>query len=423
MNGTEIKHQKACIVLFVDEIRTPFVLSDIRRLSEQYQHVYLLSVERLEGKEALPQNVRVCEAFMDWERFKPFRILFAHVFGILGIYLRECFRLRKFLNPVRSVALLVSNIFKAESAIQVLKNKAESFGSKDTDNVMNCTFYSFWFYDCIYLAWLKKKGLISKAISRAHSGDLYEDHISIKNKILFRHFQFRYLDAVLPVSKMGSVYLKQKYPGSRAEIKTVFLGSVNHGINPFPTEVFTLVSCASFRHHKRIHKIAEMLQYVDFPVRWIHFGDERLNSDDPKIEAYKVNKEKLKSLKNIEFVPMGLTPNEVIFDFYTNTPVNLFISLSAVEGIPVSIMEAISFGIPVLATDVGGCSEIVTDQTGILIRLDTDMKTVAYQISTFRNSDKNTSLFRNGVRAFWEKHFDAECNYKEFFKTAENNQP
>ena len=45
-------------------------------------------------------------------------------------------------------------------------------------------------------------------------------------------------------------------------------------------------------------------------------------------------------------------------------PVDLFLTVSANEGIPVSIMEAQSFGIPVIATDVGGISEIVNNVNG-----------------------------------------------------------
>lgn len=52
---------------------------------------------------------------------------------------------------------------------------------------------------------------------------------------------------------------------------------------------------------------------------------------------------------------------------YSEHPVDVFINLSTNEGVPVSIMEAISFDIPIVATDVGGTSEIVTDETGILV--------------------------------------------------------
>ena len=108
--------------------------------------------------------------------------------------------------------------------------------------------------------------------------------------------------------------------------------------------------------------------------------------------------------------------NEEIFEFYQKEHVNLFVSLSAVEGVPVSIMEAISFGIPVLSTDVGGCKEIVTEKTGILIPLETEMQEIAKLITEFRDSPKNTLKFRKGVRQFWEQHFDAEKNYEKIKK-------
>jgi glycosyltransferase involved in cell wall biosynthesis len=110
---------------------------------------------------------------------------------------------------------------------------------------------------------------------------------------------------------------------------------------------------------------------------------------------------------------MGYTENKDVLDFYTQNSVNLFISLSAAEGIPVSIMEAISFGIPVLSTDVGGCSEIVNENTGLLIPLNTSCKEVANLLFEFKNSTKNTPQFRQNVREFWINNFDEIKNYSE----------
>jgi glycosyltransferase involved in cell wall biosynthesis len=194
------------------------------------------------------------------------------------------------------------------------------------------------------------------------------------------------------------------------------LGSPNHEyLNPINTsEQFVIVSCAKVRNIKRIHKIAEMLQYIDFPITWIHLGDENLNTkNDETIPLYLESKLKLKSKPNINFIAKGLISNENIIKFYQENQVNLFISLSEAEGVPVSMMEAISFGIPVLSTDVGGCREIVTEKTGILIPLETEMQEIAKLITEFRDSPKNTLKFRKGVRQFWEQHFDAEKNYEK----------
>lgn len=51
-----------------------------------------------------------------------------------------------------------------------------------------------------------------------------------------------------------------------------------------------------------------------------------------------------------------LLGNQLVYDFYRNNDVDVFVNLSESEGIPVSIIETISFGVPVVATDVGGNS-------------------------------------------------------------------
>jgi len=401
----------SAIFYFVDEIESTFVLSDLIIVAEKYERVYLFSIEKLSGKEFLPSNVHVFEEFMEWESFRPMNILLKNFFSIFEIYISECIKVKNIIPLKSSIALLVSNIFKASEISRNLDEKSITYLMKTS------AFYSFWFYDCNYLAWLRKKGVIGFAITRTHSGDLYEDHISIRNKPLFRNFQMKYLDAVLPVSKMGTQYLQNRYNSVKCKIKTIFLGSRDPNVlNPFVDKKLVIVSCASLRHHKRIHKVAESLLHVDIPVTWHHFGSENLDTNDPMIPEYLKRKEQLKTKLNIEFIPHGFTSNEKLFEFYKGTPVNLFISLSEAEGIPVSIMEAISFGIPVLSTDVGGCSEIVTEQTGILIPLNTEVSDVASRISDFKHSTMNTIEFRKQVRKFWESNFDERVNYHDFFE-------
>ncbi len=50
----------------------------------------------------------------------------------------------------------------------------------------------------------------------------------------------------------------------------------------------------------------------------------------------------------------GGISNAEVFQFYRDNKVDLFVNASTSEGLPVSIMEAISFGIPSIATNVGG---------------------------------------------------------------------
>ncbi len=424
-----LKNQPMTLAYFVDEIRTPFVINDIKQIAKKADTIYLFSVETLEGKEALPDNVVVFESFIKWQNFKPLRIVLKNIWSILGIYLSECVALKKLLPFKKSIALLASNIFKAESVMEKFTvyglqfTGGKSMGDKNTQhstlNIQHFPFYSFWFYDCIYLAWMRKKGWIKKGVTRAHGGDLFEERVSLEGNILFRNFQFKNLDYVISISNAGRKYLKNKYPKFASKIKTLYLGSKDEGMpsnNHSDSSSFVLVSCARVRWNKRIHKIAEMLNFIDAPITWIHIGDENLNAKkDWSIPEYLKNKNILKSKENVEVISTGLLDYPQIIELYRTKRIDLFISLSEEEGIPVSMMEAISFGIPILSTDVGGCKEIVTEQTGILIPLETSMEKVAEIITDFRNTPQNTPEFRLGVRKFWEENFDADKNYKALF--------
>ena len=119
---------------------------------------------------------------------------------------------------------------------------------------------------------------------------------------------------------------------------------------------------------------------------------------------------------NIKVIYHGFVKNEDIFKFYKNTSVNLLVSLSYSEGLPVSMMEAQSFGIPIMSTDVGGCSEICSNETGILIEKEFDPQKIAEKITQFKASDKNTAHFRRKCREYWERNFKDEVNYRKFAK-------
>jgi glycosyltransferase involved in cell wall biosynthesis len=348
----------------------------------------------------LPNNVIVHDTYLNWKSFNPKAILLSHFFLFLWIYFKECLALKRILPIKRSLAVLVSNFFKAMSVKNDLKNSE------------NAVFYAFWFYDCIYLAFLKHLGFAEHVFVRAHGGDLFEERSSLAKNILFRNFQFSKINKVLSVSNVGKDYLQERYSAYSDKIETVYLGSTNHGlINPFKRDAAVIVSCAKIRNIKRIFLIAEALQFIDISLTWYHIGDENLQAkNDPTIPRYLQAKEALKKKSNIEMVNLGNLSNDKVLDFYKESPVSLFISLSETEGIPVSMMEAISFGIPILSTDVGACKEIVNEQTGCLIPLDMDLKVIAKKIEEILLSEMNTEAFRKQIRLFWEDKFDEKKN-------------
>ncbi len=83
------------------------------------------------------------------------------------------------------------------------------------------------------------------------------------------------------------------------------------------------------------------------------------------------------------------------------------------------MMEAISFGIPIISTDVGGCNEIVNQETGVLIPLNFNPIEVAYKIIEMKNKF-GTIEKRRKIKSFWENKFNIKENFIKFLAEIEN---
>ena len=78
-------------------------------------------------------------------------------------------------------------------------------------------------------------------------------------------------------------------------------------------------------------------------------------------------------------------------------------------------MEAMSFGIPVIATNVGGNSEIVNNENGYLLEERPTSQQVANKIEQFYNLSVD-KYNKNKKAAFktWDNKFNAHKNYTQF---------
>ena len=74
-------------------------------------------------------------------------------------------------------------------------------------------------------------------------------------------------------------------------------------------------------------------------------------------------------------------------------------------------MESMSYGIPVIATDVGGTREIVNETTGFLLPKDFQPKEVAKIIMNFSSlSKEEKQKYREAAYDMWESKYDGEKN-------------
>lgn len=276
--------------------------------------------------------------------------------------------------------------------------------------------YSYWFHIHSYISIrlrnsLKRKNI--KVICRAHRYDLYEYMLNT-DYIPLREWIFEQIDGVYTISMDGFNYLNGRYPQYKHKVKLNYLGTKDYGIeliNDRKKELH-LLSCSRVTDVKRVNLIIEALSDIrDLTIRWTHIGD------GPLLENIK-SEAKTKLPSNIKYTFLGNLQNGDVINFYIENEVHVFINVSSSEGLPVSIMEATSFGIPVIATDVGGTKEIIhSGQNGFLLSKDFKLETLSELIVNITKMSNNEYLYlRENARELWMKYFNAETNYEDFYK-------
>ena len=271
---------------------------------------------------------------------------------------------------------------------------------------------------------------------RFHGSDLYE---GAKGYLPFRDKIFSAVDYAIPVSYDGMNYIKSNYsPGPRI-MEVWHLGSAHHDENfhnfiaeenrdvPQKTDgTFNIVGCANVIPLKRIGLVVSALQMITkdaeacFKIRergfdkivYTHFGGGNLLGEIKK-EAQNSN---AGNRIDLSFDFRGARPHEEVLKHYRENGADLFILASRSEGIPVSIMEAMSYGIPVIATNVGGVKELFRNcPVGYIVDADITAEDIKNQIvehillpDSIRNQMKSNCYIN------WKEEWDAKTNYTRF---------
>jgi colanic acid/amylovoran biosynthesis glycosyltransferase len=273
----------------------------------------------------------------------------------------------------------------------------------------NIILYSYWMNSGAHaIAFMKSEKLFK--ITRAHRGDLYEES-SEKGILPLQLFTCSNVDHVFLISENGIKYLKSHLNVDRGNLSVSRLGvTYRDVIIPFCRQKhFTIVSCSNLSPVKRVDIIIKAISMVNtpIPIHWFHFGDGALMDD-----LLRLAKESFRDNNKVEWHFYGAISNKNILDFYNNNNIDLFINTSSSEGLPVSIMEAQIFGIPVIATDCGGTREIVGQETGTLIPVDSTIEDFAHAIENFINLEENEYLaMRQRIIKNQQMNFSAEENY------------
>jgi glycosyltransferase involved in cell wall biosynthesis len=249
-----------------------------------------------------------------------------------------------------------------------------------------------------------------KVVARAHRYDLYAE-VHDPPYIPLRQRTLAGIDQVFTVSEHGRSYLLNQTRAPVDKVVVARLGVDDPGAvaATSPDGLIRVVSCSSCTPFKRLELLLRGLeacarQHPDTPFSWTHIGDGPLR---PQIQRLALET----APPNLSCRFLGYVDNPTVLEHYRSNPIDAFVNVSESEGLPVSIMEAQSFGIPVVATAVGGVSEIVNEETGCLLKAHPAPDDVAQAI--WRTAQRSVDE-RMQVKQRWRERFSAERNYGEF---------
>ena len=304
---------------------------------------------------------------------------------------------------------------RGEREFSLCKDVLEKYDFSEYDCV---TVYSYWFFvtalvgsmvcDCI-----SKQCKRLKFVSRGHGYDVYKYANSL-NYLPLREFLLEKVDSLHPCSVDGTEHISAQFPEFKDKISCRYLGTHDGGTSEMNEDCFHIVSCSRMVGLKRVERIAKALALLEnenlCKIKWTHIGD-----GETMQQVKEICEEKLGFM---EVNLMGQVSNAEVKEFYKKEKVDALLNVSTTEGLPVSMMEALSYSVPVIATKVGGVGEIIKDgYNGLFIDPDFTDEELSEKIKEFISYSKEEKLrMRNNARSFWAENFDADKNFSEFAK-------
>ena len=383
---------------------------EIGVISKYFNQVIILSrssVDTITRK--IPENTTVIR--------HPFAISFMEKLSTLNQFnwnlLRGEIRFEKSRTGKKVPPAVLRLMVGSEVAVIFLYRKLFALISPLVKSGRHVYLYSYWNdLSAAAVAMVKKRIPVVKTFARAHAFEIYPERHPY-GYIPFQQLKFETLDHIYFVSQYGWDHVKKVYTHLNLTHSSVSrLGCTTITSPAFHKDqnVIRILSVGYNFLIKRVDLMAKSLAMVQgVKVEWMYVGGAGKGEEsimEQVKEIFKVNP--------ITGHFTGDLSREALREILRSRTFDLFLNLSPLEGLPVSMMEAMSAGIPVMATAVGGVPEIVRDNyNGVLLPPDPQVSEVATAIEAFHALDEEKQkVFRFNAKKTWEAEYNSEINYR-----------
>lgn len=390
-----------------------FLEEEISILVEKFDRVILVPRYCRGERYPLPKGVEVDEGYarLFSEKHPPFLSLLRSMFS--AFFLKDLIARPSLLFHPKAIARLLT--FLANAILT--RDWVKSWLAQPVFNPRELVFYTYWFDDAsMGIGLLKRENSDICVVSRAHGYDLYEERHEFSYWPC-RQSAIFLMNRIFVDSESGLKYLQLKYPQFSSRYEVSLLGVKDPGFlaQPSPDGRLEIVSCSRLVPVKRVDILMEAVLKValDNPkaqLQWTHFGEGDA-------------REQMQTYADKNFPPNaaarfpGYESQQALYAFYRDNPVDVFVNVSESEGTPVAVMEAVSCGIPVVATAVGGNVEIVSERNGFLLSPMPRPDDVASAFDNVFQKQDEWRQKRRESRQVWQERYNALSNFTHFADT------
>lgn len=391
-----------------------FLNAELPQLQKRFERIVLIPRHLTGEKENLPKGIEVDESYSAFlNKYNKVVLLFKVL--LFPVLYKELITYPRLFTSPKSLYRLFTFLAGALLTRDWIK---EWFVSNNQQSQQNL-FYTYWFDQAAFGVGLLKNEFPIKLVSRAHGYDLYEEYYYDLPYWPCRALALSCLDRLFTASHAGLSYITNRYPAFSKQYEVSLLGATNSGFtSAFSTDgTFRILTCSLLVPVKRIDLMLAGIalaasQRPSQKFEWHHIGNGSRSN-----ELQKRANDIFPSNANAYF--LEYQDNESLMKFYHDHSIDVFMNASTTEGTPVSIMEAISCGIPVIATNVGGNPEIVSERNGILLNANPSPEEIACAILKIVDNPAVAQKMRLESRKVWEESYNAETNFQKFAERLE----
>lgn len=247
----------------------------------------------------------------------------------------------------------------------------------------------------------------------AHRWDIAENNI-LRTKVVSAAF----VRAIDENGKKRIVEIvKEKVLDDKIHVLHMGVGTQNHGnSDKQSSDPFTILCPANMVHikgHVYLLRACRLLRQKGAKIKCLLAGDGTLK-DELKALAGELD-------LNDQTKFLGRLPHEQLLEMYKKDIIDVVILPSIeteageAEGIPVALIEAMSFGIPVISTHTGGIPELLGEGAGIMVK-DKDSQELANAMETLYNDVSLRRMLGAQGRERVKKEFNLEAVVGEMLK-------